>query len=128
MGLSLSVFANRPPCACALPEAAASTPACPHCAKVETESPTANKCCQGKHGVETDCECPCCDSSPADQPLVLSAATVVLPVGADLALFVDTADYSLPALQASFATRGWRERQLVLHEAPRLERLCRWII
>lgn len=124
-GLSLTAFAGRPPCACAAKRLAEAKPACPHCAKAQAKL---QDCCRGMHAPTDDCKCPCCHSTPADQPLIVAAAGVAVPDQLTSPHFLDTSYSPFLAFQTAYATRGGRDGPLAIREAPRLEQLCRWII
>ncbi|WP_425397175.1 hypothetical protein [Aeoliella sp.] len=125
LGMALTVFAVRPPCRCSLSDTQPAEPACPHCAKAVEQS-----CCQqGCSGAtQSDCECPCCHSSHADQPLILDLAKVPQPVDIGADLFLEAADYTNLFTSPAVATGGWRCGQLDGYHPPRLANLCRWII
>ncbi|MCO6046399.1 hypothetical protein NG895_21080 [Aeoliella sp. ICT_H6.2] len=129
LGLSLSVFATRPPCACSLERPQPEVPACPHCAQASHNAPASpDSCCQqGCHSYD-DCECPCCNSTPADQPLRLDSASEPQLVPLSTSFFTGAVQQHLLLANPIAAAASWRSGQFVGYEPPRLAKLCRWII
>lgn len=125
VGLSLAVFATRPPCAC-VNHAPAVASACQHC---QPSADHRTACCGSASGNHHGCECPCCEGSPADQPLTL--ASTAGPSPSDAGEWLDLgapAAYFFELPDALTATGGWRSDLAAVRPAPCLTKLCRWII
>lgn len=123
LGLSCTALASRPICTCWHEVQEHALPVCPHCSQVKQ-----HECCQQVGNGEDDCECPCCLSTPADQPLRLDSANQPLPEQLSGPALLETSFRSISTMDPAVATRGWRYGQLVGYDPPRLATLCRWNI
>ena len=83
-------------------------PACPHC-RAAADLPS--DCCDGECSSRGDCECPCCDRTPADQPLMLVENSSASGIQLDDLLLAAPAWNSITPPNASPATGGWRVRR-----------------
>lgn len=133
LGVVLAGFVARPPCQCAAEGVAEAVVACPHCqppSQPPSQSPTSSPdaCCRTSCASRGDCDCPCCDSATSDQPLASAVAsgTSLTLLCSELLLVPALATFDPPP--ATSATGGWRPDTISTRMAPRLARLCRWII
>ena len=126
VGVSLAGFVSDPPCHCGGNEPEQQAAACPHCQpSVAAPSGCATAaCCQ-----QGDCDCPCCEGSPVDQPLIMLVEGSLSPTDISDSLFFSSCWTSFDLPTAMPATGGWRRAELwATTSGPRLAKLCRWLI